>query len=278
MAIVSPCLLSRRRNGRRNRHKCASASCYKAIHTGGVVIRRLADMHWICNRSDKQQQRAHDGGNNGDGGNNAGFHSDQSSQKTTCNHIYGHIISHPTTLCKRVLWTPVKKPLPNHGRGLIWLSLDNTDHVVVLVIHVAKLMIEVSVYDVVVVKVKGRLQPKEVYLKVVTKALHDITKLVCGRLTSLIPRLISAKDFDRGHLWLVVIVSISIRHFKRIHNFAPSPPRKRHTQYLDLQRAATMEAIGGAWEPCGSFAPDCLYYSVYTTYSQEVFLPPSVGT
>ena len=50
---------------RRDRYKRASASGYKAINTGDVIIRRLADMHWICNNSDKQQQHTHDGGNNG---------------------------------------------------------------------------------------------------------------------------------------------------------------------------------------------------------------------
>lgn len=130
--------------------------------------------------------------------------------------------------------TSKKKPLPNHSRGLIWLSLDDTDHVVVLVIYVAKLELDESVRD--VVFVTALLYLIEACLNIVEK-IHDLVKLAFRRLTSLIQRLVGTKDFDRGRCGLVN--SFSVGHFKRIHDFCSFLPRKRHTRYLDLQRAAT---------------------------------------
>ena len=81
-----------------------------------------------------------------------------------------------------------------------------------LVIHVAKLGVDVSVYDVVVIVASCFIVL--VYIRVVAKALHDGVKLAFRRPTSLIQSLIGTKGLGQRHLWLVVIVSI--RHLNRI--------------------------------------------------------------
>ena len=67
-----------RRDSRHDSNKPTCASCYKAINTCDVIIRRLADVHGICNGADEQQGHKHDDGDDGDGGQNAGFHLESS--------------------------------------------------------------------------------------------------------------------------------------------------------------------------------------------------------
>ena len=69
-----------RRDSRHDGDKCTSASGHEAVDAGGMVVRRLAEMCWIRDRRDDKQRRKHDEGNDGDGGNNAGFHDNQSFQ------------------------------------------------------------------------------------------------------------------------------------------------------------------------------------------------------
>ena len=77
MSIKNKLKMYRRKRGTKG-YVPTDDGIHDAINTSDVIIRRLAKMHWICNQGvDKQEHKSNEG-DNGDGGQDSGFHFNQS--------------------------------------------------------------------------------------------------------------------------------------------------------------------------------------------------------